>query len=102
MLYLGVLGYNLQKQEFLNLGPKMHYLDILGFNFEKLLSYLKSVPSNLSNCKVSCKNKNAKMWNQKCLILIFFGWNLKILFSYLKSASSNLCNCKISCKNKNP
>ena len=33
-----------QKLKFLKLGPKMPYLGVLGSNFEKLLSYLKSVP----------------------------------------------------------
>ena len=32
---------------------------ILGCKFEKLFPYLKSVPSNLSKCKVLCKNKNS-------------------------------------------
>ena len=52
-----------------NLGPKMSYLSIfdqkclvrvfLGKNFEKVLSYLKSAPSNFLICKISQKNKNA-------------------------------------------
>ena len=29
-----------------------------GWNVKIILSYLKSTPSNLSNCKISCKNKN--------------------------------------------
>ena len=41
-----------------NLGPKMPYLAILGCKLEKVLIYLRSIPSNLSNCKVSCNNKN--------------------------------------------
>ena len=57
-----------EKQEYLILGSKMPYLGIfdqkcliwvsLGKNFKKLLSYLKSAPSNLSNCKILRKNKN--------------------------------------------
>ena len=35
------------KQTKANLGPKMSYLGILGCKFEKVLSYLKSVSSNL-------------------------------------------------------
>ena len=46
------------KQKKANLGPKIPYLAILGCKFEKVLIYLWSVPSNLSNCKVSCNNKN--------------------------------------------
>ena len=36
----------------------MPYLGNFEVQFEKLLSYLKSVPSNLPNCKVWCKYKN--------------------------------------------
>ena len=36
----------------------MPYLGVLGKNFEKLLSYLKLAPSDLSCCKVWCKNKD--------------------------------------------
>ena len=62
---------------------------------KKLLSYLKSAPSNLSICKISRKNKNAYIWDQICLFCVFLGWNLKTILSYLKSAPSNLSNCKI-------
>ena len=51
---------------------------------KKLLSYLKSAPSNLSNCKILRKTKNAQIWDQKCLIWVFLGKNLKRLLSYLK------------------
>ena len=38
----------------------MFYLCVLGYNFGKLLSILKSVKSSiLSNDNVSCKNENA-------------------------------------------
>ena len=49
---------NCSKQKEANLVPKMPYLGILSCKFEKLLIYLKSAPSNLSKCKVLCKNKN--------------------------------------------
>ena len=67
---------------------------------KKLLSYLKSTPSNLSISKVSPKNKNAKIWDKKCLIWVLLGRNLKTILSYLKSAPSNLFCCKISWKMK--
>ena len=52
----------------------MPYLGIFGQEFKKkLLSYLKSAPSNLAICKISRKNKNAKIWKQKCLIWVFLG-----------------------------
>ena len=35
----------------------MPYLSVFDSNFEKPLPYLKSAPSNLLCCKVSCKNK---------------------------------------------
>ena len=62
------------------------------------MSYLKLIPSNLSNWNVWCK---IKIFKQKCLICAFLEWNLKILLSYMKSVSSNLCCCKVWCKNKN-
>ena len=36
----------------------MPYLGVLCSSFEKLLPYLKSTHLYLSNCKISCKNKN--------------------------------------------
>ena len=58
-----------KKQKCLYLRSKMSYLSIfdrkclimvfLSSNFKKLMSYLKSAPSNLSNCKVLRRNKNA-------------------------------------------
>ena len=48
-----------EKQKCLNLGPKMSDLGIFGLDLKTMLSYLKSTPSNLSNCKISRKNKNA-------------------------------------------
>ena len=70
----------------------------LGSNFKELLSYLKSAPSNLSNCNISWKNENAEIWYRKYLIWVFLGLNFEKLLSYLKSAPSNLSNCKTSQK----
>ena len=39
------------------MGQKCSIGIFLGWNFKKLMSYLKSVPSNLSNSKASCKKK---------------------------------------------
>ena len=55
---------------------------------KKLLSYMKSAPSNLSICKISRKNKNVYFWDKKCLIRVYLGWNFIKLLSYLKSAPS--------------
>ena len=41
-----------EKNEYLNLGPKIPYLGNLGIELEKPLSYIKSTPFNLSNCKI--------------------------------------------------
>ena len=76
----------------------MPYLRILGQEFKKTMSYLKSIPSNLPNCEISWKNKNAQILDQKCLIWVFLGWNSKTILSYLKSAPSSLSNCEISGK----
>ena len=45
-----------KKKKRLNLGQKMPYFGIFGLEFEKLLSYFKSAPSNFSNCEISAKN----------------------------------------------
>ena len=41
------------------------------------MSHLKSAPSNLCNCKILQKNKNAWNWNQKCFIWVFLCYNFK-------------------------
>ena len=58
--------------------------------FEKLLSKLKPAPLILSNSKILSNNENAYIWDQKCLIWVFFGWNFKKLLSYLKATPWNL------------
>ena len=78
----------------------MLYLSVLGSSFEKLMSHLKTVPSNLLYCKVWHKNKTPYIWGKKCLIWVLLGWNLKMLLSYLKCAALNLSSCNILCKNK--
>ena len=80
------------------------------WHLKAILSNLKSAPSsvsksahsNLSNCKILRKNKNAKIWDQNALFGYFwpkmpyldiFGIEVsKNLFWYLKSAPSNLPN----------
>ena len=48
-----------REKKCLNLGPKMPYLVIFGQWFWKIvLSYFKSAPSNLFNCKILRKNKS--------------------------------------------
>ena len=51
----------------------------MGWNLKIFLSSFKSASSNLSCCKIWCKNKNPYIWDQKCLILVFLGWHLKKL-----------------------
>ena len=51
----------------------MPYSGILGYNFEKIELYLKSVPSNLSYCKVWCKTKKSLNLGPKILYLYIFG-----------------------------
>ena len=60
-----------QKQKSLNLVPKMPYFDFLGWNLKIILSYLKSAPSNLSNCKISRKNKMLKFGTKNVYLRIF-------------------------------
>ena len=63
-------------------------------NFEKALSYLKSMLSNFSNCKVKFETKNVSFE-------YFCAGILKKVLSNLKPTSSNLLNFKLLCKNKN-
>ena len=42
----------------------MLYLSVLGSSFEKLMSHLKTVPSNLLYCKVWHKNKTPCIWGE--------------------------------------
>ena len=48
----------MQKLELANLELKMPYLDVLGSNFEKSLSYLKSATWSLTYGKDCRKNRN--------------------------------------------
>ena len=48
-----------EKWKCLSMGSKMPYLGFLGENFEKLLSDLKSAPSNLLNGEILWKNEYA-------------------------------------------
>ena len=64
----------------------------------KLVLYLKSAPSALSNSEISRKNKNGYLSDNNYFMWVFLGQNFKELLCYLKSAPSNLCHCKISQK----
>ena len=47
-----------QNKKTSNMEPKMPYLCLVGFKFEKVLSYLKSAPSNLSKCQDNKESLN--------------------------------------------
>ena len=57
----------MKKQNCLNFRPKMSYSVFMKQNFEKLLLYLRSTPSNLSNCKVLQKSKNPSIQEKNAL-----------------------------------
>ena len=46
-----------QNKKEIEFGTKMSYLGILGCKFEKVLSYLKSTSTSLSNAKFRAKSK---------------------------------------------
>ena len=69
--YVLLRSLMVQKENFLNLGPKYLMWVFLGQNFKRLLPYLKSTSSNLCNCKALCKNKISSIWDQKCHIRVF-------------------------------
>ena len=94
-----------KKQKCVNMWQKSLIYVFLGSKFKLILSYLKLVPSNSASCKISWKNKNTYVSDQKCLIwvfltkkcliMVFWGNNLGKIFSCFKSAPSNLSICKI-------
>ena len=65
----------------------------LGKIFEKVLSYLKSTPSNSSNSKISWKLRKCLNLRPKMLYLCIFGL-------YFKSTPSSFLNLRISWKKK--
>ena len=89
-----------EKQKLLNLGQKMRYLCILGWNLKTILSYLKSL--NLSNCK-SLPEKKLSKFGTKNGYFWYFSAKIKKekLFPCLKLAHLNLLNCKIWWNNEN-
>ena len=90
------------KIKFLEFGDQKCLIwGVLVWNLKILLSWLKSVLLNSSNCIISCKNKNTLIWIKKWFTWIFLGWNLKMILSRLKSVPSILRNCTILWKNKN-
>ena len=77
------------KIKFLSLAPEMPYSGILGYNFEKIELYLKSVPSNLSYCKVWCKNKKSLNLGPKILYLYIFG--LEFEYCHIWNQRPQIC-----------
>ena len=64
--------------------------------FKKLFPYLKSVPSNLSICKISQKKKQSCLnLGLKMPYLGIFGLVFLKILSNLKSVPFNLSTCKI-------
>ena len=62
----------------------MSYLSVLGCEFEKPMSYLKSAPSNLPYCKVWCKNYKSLNLGRKMPYLHIFGLefvNIIVIFN---------------------
>ena len=47
------------KNNWLNFWPKMPYFGIIGVKLWKMIFIFETASSNLSNCKISSKNKNA-------------------------------------------
>ena len=71
----------------------MPYLDVLGSDFDKLLSYLKLArPRIILTAKYPAKTKIPKFRTKNTLPGCFLGWNFKKLLSYLKTLPSNFSN----------
>ena len=78
-----------------NLETKMPCLGILRCKLKKLLSCLKSAPSNLLKWIVKILK-----FGTKIPFLGIFKLELKKQLAYLKSTPSNMSECKNSCKTK--
>ena len=79
----------------------MPYLGIFDSNLKRILSYLKSAPSNLFNSKISGRKQKYLNLGPQTPYLGIFRLELKTILSYLKSAPSNLSNFKIFWKTEN-
>ena len=64
----------------------MPYLGIFDRNLKRILSYLKSAPSNLSNCKISGKNKNHGLLKIDGLICCIISKEIEGLQFFLKTS----------------
>ena len=62
-----------QKQKFLNMEPRMSYLGVLGSNFEKPLSYLKSALLEFSLLQSLLQKKKSLNLEPKMPDLRYFG-----------------------------
>ena len=81
------------KHTFLKISTKNALLWYFKLEFEKICCQVfLPAPPNFSNGKVSCKNKQQKIWVQNCLIWMFLDCNFEKFLSYLKSAPLNLSN----------
>ena len=70
---------------------------------KKILSYLKSAPSNSSKFKISCKTGTLRIRDQKWLILCcFLRQNFEKLSPYLKAESLNSAKSKVPRNSKRP
>ena len=86
------------KKKSLNLGPKRLIWVLLDWKLKIILLYLKSVPSNLSNCKNLSKKQKCLNLGSKMYYLGILGTNFEKHLSCLKSAPSNFSYCKVLCK----
>ena len=65
-----------KKQKDLNLDKKFLKCLFWDWSFKKLLSYLESTSSNLSNCRIFLKIKHNSIWAQKFLIWLILTKNV--------------------------
>ena len=87
----------MQKEKTLNLGLTWVLSDC---NFERLLPFLKSKPSNFSKCKVSFKTKKNCRFKTKNALFEYFTPKIeKKLLSCSKSTPSILSKSKVLFKN---
>ena len=77
-LRISVIAKFYEEKRCLNLGPEGPNLGIFGEELKKLLSYLKSATSNLSNCKIFGKTKVPKFRTKNVLFVYFWARILQI------------------------
>ena len=87
----------MKKWKWLNVGTKIPYSDFLGYSFKKLYWYLKSAPSNLSNCQALWKMK-MRNFGTKNTLFWYIAAGLSKQYLLIWNQHSPICQTMKLCK----